>query len=73
MGRVVSNARLMYEKGEKLFRDGKPCPPKPSDDCNGNEPHSLLWIGYRVAKGMDWMCRREIAAKLNMPEPEWKE
>jgi hypothetical protein len=73
MGKVISPRFLQYQRGEKLFRDGKPCPPKPSDECTGLEPHSILWIGYRVAKAMDFMKRCDVARALNMPEPEWRE
>lgn len=70
---VVSAAYLQLQRGRKLFLDGKRCPPKPDDNCTGLEPHSLLWIGYRVAKALDWMKRRDVAEQLNMPEPDWVE
>lgn len=70
---VVSFQVAQYYRGERLFLDGKPCPPRPSDDCTGCEPHSILWIGYRVAMAMDFMERCKIAEQLNMPAPEWPE
>lgn len=67
---VFSSEYLSYRRGAKMWEDGKPCPPKPDDDCTGLEPHSLLWIGWRVRLATDWMTRCDVARKLNMPEPE---
>lgn len=68
---VLSPAYMQYRRGVKMWEDGKPCPPKPSDECTGLEPHSLLWIGWRMGLAMDWMKRCEVAEALNMPKPEF--
>lgn len=73
MTATVSAPMLWYKRGQKLWKDGKPCPPKPSDECTGLEDHSLLWIGWRVACAMDHMDRCEVARRLNMPEPEFSD
>lgn len=60
---VISERELAFYRGRKMRRDGKPCPPKPADECDGTEPESLLWIGWRVEMMIEFESA-ERAARL---------
>lgn len=70
---VIDERFMAFERGRKMRRDGKPCPPKPSDDCDGTELHAALWIGYRVELNDEHSKKCAAADLLGAPHPPFKE
>jgi hypothetical protein len=48
-GGVISHDEVLLERGRKLFRDGEPMPPRPTDE-NDCEPAAIVWYGWMLAR-----------------------
>ena len=60
---VVSPSRLAFERGQKMWADRKPRPPRPTDDDDMSQAF-WLWCGYMTARGVDWNRRMRLAKQL---------
>lgn len=69
---IIDRRVLAYQRGRKMRREGKPCPPKPGDDDTDDLACSL-WIGYRIEIATEHFKACDVAERLGMPRPDFKE
>lgn len=61
---VVSDLTLAYQRGRRLWRMGKPRPPRPDDEDDCTSAEFWCWCGYMTARGVDYLKRCELAEKM---------
>lgn len=66
MGDVVDSRIVEYQRGQRLWRAGRPRPPSPEacGDPDVVTPSGWLWMGWMTARGCDYMDRVEIARRV---------
>lgn len=70
MTNIVSNNTRILLTGRRMRKLGRPCPPKPAEDCKPWSEEELLWIGYRVELAMQWLKQKKVAEMCGGPIPE---
>ncbi len=63
---VVSHQMFLFEKGRRMWRDGEPRPAVGREVDGLPDDTGLMWLGWMMARGVDWFKRREVMEKLGI-------